>query len=89
METVVQGMAHPRGRREIAEGHDHILRNRVRRQHAALQHHANARARLVIPRGPMAGEKNSAPCMVLRRTGGEWRVAPFHNTLISNPGASN
>ncbi|MCU1234569.1 MAG: hypothetical protein JWP63_2536 [Candidatus Solibacter sp.] len=91
---------HARGRQAIAEGHDHIFRTvyagstlhysivqmRFLNDDIAVVH---LRAHLEIPQGPMAGEKNSVPSMVLRRTGAEWRVASFQNTLVGNPGTQN
>jgi uncharacterized protein (TIGR02246 family) len=88
---------HARGRQAIAEGHDHIFRTvyagstghysvtqiRFLSDDIALVH---LRARLLIPQGPMAGEKNAVPSMVMRRTGEDWRIASFHNTLISTVG---
>ena len=95
----IYGM-HARGRQAIAEGHDHIFRTvyansklsysvfqvRLLSDDIALVH---LRAHLEIPRGPMAGEKNSVPSLVLRRNAGEWRVASFHNTLLTDPSTQN
>jgi len=92
--------AHANGQQAIAAGHDQIFRTvyagstlhfrvtqtRFLTDDIALVH---VRARLVIPHGSMAGEKNAAPSMLMRRSGGEWKVAAFHNTLVSHPATVN
>jgi uncharacterized protein (TIGR02246 family) len=93
----VLGM-HARGREAIAAGHDEIFRTvyagsevryrveraRLLRPDVALVHMHGA---LTIPTGPMAGEHEARPSMVLTREGGEWRIASFHNTFIRDPAA--
>jgi len=93
----VLGM-HARGREAIAAGHDEIFRTvyagsevryrvesaRLLRPDVALVH---LHGSLAIPAGPMAGEHQARPSMVLTREGGEWRIASFHNTFIRDPAA--
>ena len=91
----IYGM-HARGREAIAAGHDHIFRTvyagsrmefsvsqvRFLREDVALVH---VRTRLKVPQGPLAGELNSVPSMVMRRGDSGWSVAAFQNTLLGNP----
>jgi uncharacterized protein (TIGR02246 family) len=90
---------HARGRDVIAQGHEGIFRSiyagstvryeiegaRLLRDGVALVHlHATLR----VPAGPMAGEHEARPSMVLTRDGGAWRIASFHNTVIQAPGGA-
>jgi len=93
----VLGM-HARGRDAIRAGHDEIFRTvyagsevryrvesaRLLRPDVALVH---LHAGLTVPAGPMAGEHEARPSLVLTREGGEWRIASFHNTFIRDPAA--
>jgi uncharacterized protein (TIGR02246 family) len=47
---------------------------------------AVATSTLDAPAGPLRGTNRSRMTTVLTETGGEWRVAAFHNTLV-HPGA--
>jgi uncharacterized protein (TIGR02246 family) len=92
----VYGM-HARGRVGIAAGHDHIFsgvyagsRVQYRVESARLLTPLVAlvhlHARLGVPQGPMAGEHEARPSLVLTRSGDEWEIASFHNTFIREPG---
>lgn len=92
----VYGM-HARGREAIAKGHEGIFRSvyagstvrytvesaRLLRGDVALAH---LHARLHVPAGPMAGDREARPSLVLTRDEGGWRIAAFHNTFIQTPG---
>lgn len=95
----VYGM-YAHGRDVIAAGHEGIFRSvyagsrveyrvesaRRLRDDVALVH---LHAHLSVPAGPMAGEIDARPSLVLvRGGGGEWRIASFHNTFIREPGAA-
>lgn len=91
----VYGM-YARGRQAIAQGHGAIFRTvyadsvmvytlakiRLLRADVAVVH---LRARLSVPRGPLAGELEALPSMVLTRDNGEWAISAFHNTFIQPP----
>lgn len=95
----VYGM-YAHGRDAIRAGHEGIFRSiyagsrveyrvksarRLRGDVALVHLHAH----LSVPAGPMAGENDALPSMVLvREGGGEWRIASFHNTFIREPGAA-
>jgi uncharacterized protein (TIGR02246 family) len=91
----VLGM-HARGREAIAAGHEEIFHGiyvgstvRYRVEHARLLRPdvglVHLHASLTVPSGPMAGEHQARPSLVLTREGGEWRIASFHNTFIRDP----
>jgi uncharacterized protein (TIGR02246 family) len=44
---------------------------------------AHVKSTLRAPTGPLAGEHNSLFTMVLVQDQDEWRVAAFHNTLVT------
>jgi len=44
---------------------------------------AQAKATLLAPQGPLAGEHNSLFTLVLVQQDQEWKVTAFHNTLIT------
>ena len=91
----VYGM-YAQGRDQIAEGHNMIFSTvyagstlraipinvRLLREDVALVH---MRSRLSVPRGPMTGEHDALPSMVLARDSGAWRIAAFHNTFVRMP----
>jgi uncharacterized protein (TIGR02246 family) len=93
----IYGM-HAQGRPGIAEGHHRIFQTvyagstlnyqvqhiRMLREDVALVH---IRARLAVPQGPMAGELESVPSMVVTREPSGWMIAAFHNTLLKEPPA--
>ena len=41
---------------------------------------AHVDANLSVPSGPLAGSIDAIPSLILVRTGGEWKIASFHNT---------
>ncbi|HUR30087.1 MAG TPA: SgcJ/EcaC family oxidoreductase [Saprospiraceae bacterium] len=45
---------------------------------------ANVSAALDAPSGPLAGKNSSAITMVITKTGEEWKIKAFHNTLVIN-----
>jgi uncharacterized protein (TIGR02246 family) len=59
-----------------------LLQFRLLREDVALVH---VRAHLRVPEGPMAGEHDALPSMVLTREAGVWKIAGFHNTFVSQP----
>jgi uncharacterized protein (TIGR02246 family) len=87
---------HGKGRHAIADAHDMIfhgvyagstLETEVRQMrllhpNVALLH---LRSRLQVPRGPMAGVMNSVPSAVLTRDSSGWKIAAFHNVLVTPP----
>src|SRR5690349_18999346 len=91
----IYGM-HGKGRQNIADAHDRILHSvyegsvvsyqmsqvRLIREDVAVVHF---RARLRVPQGPLSGEMEALPSMVLTREAGGWTVASFHNTLVKEP----
>ena len=93
----VYGM-HAHGREEIAHGHAFILRGpyagsrnrytvesvRMVRRDVAVAH---VHAVLSVPAGPMAGEHEARYTLVATMNDGRWRIAAFHNTFITTPGA--
>ena len=84
------------GRAQIAEGHNTIFNTvyagstlrtvpinvRPLSEEIAVVH---LRSHLTVPRGPMTGEHESLPSMVLERDSGAWRIASFHNTFVKAP----
>jgi uncharacterized protein (TIGR02246 family) len=42
---------------------------------------AHSRALMRAPTGPLAGENHAVQTLVLARTGADWLIAAFHNTL--------
>jgi uncharacterized protein (TIGR02246 family) len=91
----VYGM-YAQGRGQIAEGHKMIFSTvyagstlhtipinvRLLSEDVALVH---MRSRLSVPRGPMTGEHDAIPSMVLARDSGTWKIAAFHNTFVRIP----
>ena len=85
---------HAHGRETIAGGHDAIFKGiykgsrvqytithaRPLRSDVLLVH---LHAHLSVPQGPLAGEHDGLPSLVLTREKTEWRIAAFHNTFIS------
>lgn len=88
---------HFRGRAAIAAGHAAIFRTiyagsttRMTVEEARL---LRPDVMLVVvhsildaPSGPLAGQHGARFSMVLTRSGSEWEIAAFHNTLESPPG---
>ena len=84
------------GRRQIAEGHQTIFGTvyagstlrlipgnvRLLSRNVAVVH---LRSQLSVPGGPMTGEHEALPSMVLTRDSGAWRIAAFHNTFVKEP----
>jgi uncharacterized protein (TIGR02246 family) len=92
----VYGM-HARGRAAIAAGHEFILKGMYAGSRVAYQVESarmlaptvalvHLGARLSIPAGPMAGDHEARPSLVLTRAGEAWQIASFHNTFIREPG---
>jgi len=91
----VYGM-HGKGKQAIADAHNMIFRTvyagsvvrykvtqaRMIADDVALAHIA---AHLEVPQGPLAGEMNAAPSVVLKRNGTEWNIVAFHNTIVQPP----
>ena len=85
---------HVRTRTVIANGHQGIF-NTIYKGSAVRYHVSNARAiapevlvahvksTLQAPAGPLAGEHSSLFTLVLVQDRAEWRIAAFHNTLVS------
>ena len=87
---------HAQGWWAIAEGHEWILRNaymgsvlkltvseaRLLRCDVALVH---LEAHLSAPKGPLAGEYDTLPSLVLMRETVGWKITSFHDTRISTP----
>jgi uncharacterized protein (TIGR02246 family) len=85
---------HHRGQEAIAAGHQAIfdsiykgstinyklIRARELSDDVILAH---ATGVLRVPSGPLAGEHNAVPSLVLVRGGDEWKIAGFHNTLVA------
>ena len=83
---------HFRGRDTIARGHTEIFSTiyagssiactieaaRLLDKDVALVH---VKSELECPTGPLAGRHVARFSMVLTRSGGEWRIASFHNTM--------
>jgi uncharacterized protein (TIGR02246 family) len=79
------------GREAIAGGHAHIFSTiyagstiryavaRVRELAPGVLH-VHLDAHLVVPSGPLAGEIDAIPSLVLVEHDGSWKVAAFHNT---------
>jgi uncharacterized protein (TIGR02246 family) len=85
---------HVRSREAIARGHHGIFNtiykgSRLRyevigaRLLAATVLLAHAKSTLNAPSGPLAGEHRSLFSIVLVHDAGEWRIASFHNTLVT------
>jgi uncharacterized protein (TIGR02246 family) len=86
---------HFRGRDSIAVRHAHIFRTffagsviaytiaaaRLLRPDVALVH---LRMRLHVPQEPANSELEASPSLVLTCEDGQWRIAAFHNTLITS-----
>jgi uncharacterized protein (TIGR02246 family) len=89
---------HGKGRPSIAAAHSQILRTvyagstlkvqlrqaQMIRQDVALLH---LRSTMLVPSGPLAGEMNATPSVVLERAGARWQIVAFHNTLVQTPPA--
>ena len=89
---------HGKGKQAIADAHNMIFRTvyagshletRVRQarnitRDVALVHLESC---LKVPQGPMAGEMHSVPSVLFRRSGEEWTIVSFHNTLVQPPPA--
>ena len=85
---------HHRGKEAIAAGHQAIfdsiyegssaeyklIQTRELSDDVILAH---ATAILRAPSGPLAGEHSAVQSLVLIRTGDEWKIASFHNTLVA------
>jgi uncharacterized protein (TIGR02246 family) len=79
------------GREAVAQGHAAILRgiyagstiryalSRLRRLAPGVLV-AHVDAHLCVPAGPLAGDIEAIPSLVLVDEGGVWRIAAFHNT---------
>ena len=87
---------HHRGREAVAHGHQAIFDTIYKgstityelvsaRQLADEVILAHSRALMRAPAGPLAGENRAVQTLVLTRTGGDWRVAAFQNTLVAPP----
>ncbi len=87
---------HGRGRQAIADAHDMIfhgvyLESRLQTDIAQLRllcpdvALVHLRSRLEVPRGPLAGVMNSAPSAILTREASGWKIAAFHNVLVTPP----
>ena len=85
---------HMRTREVIGKGHQGIFDtiykgSVVRYQVAAVREIAptvlvaHVRSKLSAPTGPLAGEHSSLFTLVLVQDRNEWRIAAFHNTLVS------
>ncbi|HEX8693198.1 MAG TPA: SgcJ/EcaC family oxidoreductase [Longimicrobium sp.] len=85
---------HHRGREVIAEGHRGIFASiyrgsRIRyevthaRELADGVILAHSTGELEASSGPMAGRHRATQSLVLVRDGSEWRIAAFHNTLVT------
>ena len=84
------------GRATIAASHQHIFetvykdsvvsyvpfQTRMLRDDVALVH---MRAHLSVPEGPMAGEHDALPSIVVTREPDGWKIASLHNTFVSQP----
>jgi uncharacterized protein (TIGR02246 family) len=91
--VAIRGDYH-RSREAIAKGH-HAIFNSINKDSRAsyelLQARAladgvilaQARSDLSAPSGPLAGEHSSVSTLVLVRDGEDWRIAGFHNTLVT------
>ena len=91
----VYGM-HDRGAQQIGNSHTWLLNNVFagsRNQYTvtsiaplapdlALVH---LKAHLHVPAGPLAGDRFALPSAVVTRTGSQWQIRAFHNTLIESP----
>ena len=44
---------------------------------------AHSASVLKIPTGPMAGEQSNRQTIIIVRDSGTWRIAAYHNTLVS------
>jgi uncharacterized protein (TIGR02246 family) len=88
---------HFRGRDAIAAGHAAIFRTvyagsttRMTVEEARLLHPdvmlVIVHSVLDAPSGPLAGRHGARFSMVLTRSGSEWEIAAFHNTLEPPPG---
>jgi uncharacterized protein (TIGR02246 family) len=82
---------HHRGRATIGQGHAGIWSTIYAgstvdysvaqvRQLAPDVMLVHMKALLQVPAGPLAGQIEAIPSMVVVRDGGEWRIAAFHNT---------
>ncbi|MDQ3936320.1 MAG: SgcJ/EcaC family oxidoreductase [Actinomycetota bacterium] len=91
--VAIRGDLHS-GREAIARGHEGILGTiyagstiryevvdaRALRDDVLIAH---VRGTLNAPSGPLAGEQEAMATAVVVREGEEWRIAAFHNTLVS------
>ena len=85
---------HFRTRELIAKGHQGIFNSIYKgsvvryqlmavRPIAPLVLVAHVRSTLNAPTGPLAGQHNSLFTMVLAQSQADWRIAAFHNTLVT------
>jgi uncharacterized protein (TIGR02246 family) len=85
---------HHRTRDAIAKGHQAIFNSVykgsvVRMQVAAVRTLAptvllaHVKSTLKVPTGPLAGEHQALFSLVLARDQDNWRIAAFHNTLVT------
>lgn len=85
---------HHRSREAISRGHEAILNtiykgSTVRLQLAAVRAIAptvllaHVKSTLNAPTGPLAGEHHALFSMVLVQADEDWRIASFHNTMVS------
>ena len=91
--------SHHRGRVPIAKGHQGIF-DSIYRGSRITYSVTQARAlspevilvhgtgHLSAPSGPLAGENDAAQTLVLVQEGGAWKIAAFHNTLVTAPPGS-
>jgi uncharacterized protein (TIGR02246 family) len=91
--VAIRGDAHS-GAEAIGAGHQHIfdtiyrgstircevVRARKLDDHVIL---AQVKSTMTAPSGPLAGEHAAMATVVLVPEGDDWRVAAFHNTLIT------
>lgn len=90
---------HHRGQAMIANGHDAIFASiykasRITYAVVDARHLSDdvilghARSTLVAPSGPLAGTHVALASVVLLRSGPQWKIAAFHNSLVMQPSAS-
>ena len=86
---------HARGRVTIAKGHQAIFSTIYRGSTVEFQVAsvraiapgvllAHVQSTLRAPTGPLAGEHRSLFSMVLVQNHNDWRIAAFHNTLVTS-----
>lgn len=87
---------HGKGKQAIADGHNMIFRtvyagSRLEikvKQARNISHDVallHLEAHLHVPQGPMAGDLHSVPSVVFKRTGEQWQIVAFQNTLVQPP----